>query len=69
MNGFRRFFQAERVKWRKDIARMMDFDPRIVIPGHCDAAAAIRCANEELIRCPYNRPTESGIGVRHRIGD
>jgi glyoxylase-like metal-dependent hydrolase (beta-lactamase superfamily II) len=27
-----------RVTWRKDIARMMDFDPRIVIPGHCDAA-------------------------------
>ena len=26
-----------RVKWRKDIARMMDFDPRIVIPGHHDA--------------------------------
>ena len=28
---------ARRVTWRKDIARMMDFDPRIVIPGHCDA--------------------------------
>ena len=27
-----------RVKWRKDIAGMMDLDPRIVIPGHCDAA-------------------------------
>lgn len=27
---------ARRVQWRKDIARMMDFDPRIVIPGHCD---------------------------------
>lgn len=27
-----------RVKWRKDIARIMDFDPRIVIPGHCDDA-------------------------------
>ena len=27
-----------RVKWRKDIARMLDFDPRIVIPGHCDEA-------------------------------
>jgi glyoxylase-like metal-dependent hydrolase (beta-lactamase superfamily II) len=27
-----------RKKWRKDIARLMDFDPRIVIPGHCDAA-------------------------------
>jgi glyoxylase-like metal-dependent hydrolase (beta-lactamase superfamily II) len=26
-----------RVKWRKDIARMMEFDPRVVIPGHCDA--------------------------------
>ena len=26
-----------RVKWRKDIARMLEFDPRIVIPGHCDA--------------------------------
>lgn len=25
-----------RVQWRKDIARMMDFNPRIVIPGHCD---------------------------------
>lgn len=29
---------ARRAKWRKDIARMMDFDPRIVIPGHCDEA-------------------------------
>ena len=27
-----------RKKWRKDIAGMMDLDPRIVIPGHCDAA-------------------------------
>jgi glyoxylase-like metal-dependent hydrolase (beta-lactamase superfamily II) len=27
-----------RVKWRKDIARMLEFDPRIVIPGHCDDA-------------------------------
>ena len=27
-----------RAKWRKDIARMMDFDPRIVIPGHHDEA-------------------------------
>ena len=27
-----------RVQWRKDIARMMDFDPRIVIPGHNDEA-------------------------------
>lgn len=25
-----------RVKWRKDIARLMDFDPRIVVPGHHD---------------------------------
>ena len=27
-----------RKTWRKDIARLMDFDPRIVIPGHHDAA-------------------------------
>jgi len=27
-----------REKWRKDIAKMMDFGPRIVIPGHHDAA-------------------------------
>jgi glyoxylase-like metal-dependent hydrolase (beta-lactamase superfamily II) len=27
-----------RAKWRKDIARMMEFDPRIVVPGHHDAA-------------------------------
>lgn len=27
-----------RVQWRKDIARMMDFGPRVVVPGHCDAA-------------------------------
>lgn len=27
-----------RIQWRKDIARMMDFNPRIVIPGHCDRA-------------------------------
>jgi glyoxylase-like metal-dependent hydrolase (beta-lactamase superfamily II) len=27
-----------REKWRKDIAKLMDFDPRIVIPGHCDEA-------------------------------
>jgi glyoxylase-like metal-dependent hydrolase (beta-lactamase superfamily II) len=27
-----------RIKWRKDIKRMLDFDPRIVIPGHCDEA-------------------------------
>lgn len=25
-----------RVKWRADIKRLMDFDPRIVIPGHHD---------------------------------
>jgi glyoxylase-like metal-dependent hydrolase (beta-lactamase superfamily II) len=30
-----------RVKWRKDIARMMEFDPRVVIPGHCDAAKIV----------------------------
>jgi len=29
---------ARREKWRKDIARMLEFDPRIVIPGHCDEA-------------------------------
>ena len=27
-----------RVKWRRDIARLMEYDPRIIIPGHCDAA-------------------------------
>ena len=27
-----------RVKWRADIARIMELDPRIVIPGHCDRA-------------------------------
>jgi len=27
-----------RARWRKDIARLMDFDPRIVIPGHHDEA-------------------------------
>ena len=27
-----------RVKWRKDIARMLEFDPRIIIPGHHDEA-------------------------------
>jgi glyoxylase-like metal-dependent hydrolase (beta-lactamase superfamily II) len=27
-----------RAKWRKDIARLMDFDPRVVVPGHHDAA-------------------------------
>jgi len=26
-----------RKKWRKDIASLLDFEPRIVIPGHCDA--------------------------------
>ncbi len=29
---------ARRVKWRASIARLLEFDPRIVIPGHCDAA-------------------------------
>lgn len=29
---------ARRVRWRKDIARMLEFDPRVVIPGHCDEA-------------------------------
>jgi len=27
-----------REKWRKDIARMLEFDPRVVIPGHHDEA-------------------------------
>ena len=27
-----------RETWRKDIARLMDFDPRIVVPGHHDSA-------------------------------
>ena len=27
-----------RKTWRKDIARLMDFDPRIVVPGHHDSA-------------------------------
>ena len=27
-----------RKTWRKDIARLMDFDPRIVVPGHHDIA-------------------------------
>jgi glyoxylase-like metal-dependent hydrolase (beta-lactamase superfamily II) len=27
-----------RAKWRKDIARMMEFDPRIIVPGHHDQA-------------------------------
>jgi glyoxylase-like metal-dependent hydrolase (beta-lactamase superfamily II) len=25
-----------RIKWRKDITRLKEFDPRIIIPGHCD---------------------------------
>jgi glyoxylase-like metal-dependent hydrolase (beta-lactamase superfamily II) len=29
---------ARRERWRKDIRRMMDFGPRVVIPGHCDEA-------------------------------
>ena len=28
---------ARRVKWRDSIARLREFDARIVIPGHCDA--------------------------------
>jgi glyoxylase-like metal-dependent hydrolase (beta-lactamase superfamily II) len=24
--------------WRKDITRMLDLDPRVIIPGHCDEA-------------------------------
>jgi len=27
---------ARRVIWRKDIAKLKEFDPRIIIPGHCD---------------------------------
>ena len=27
---------ARRVKWRESIARLREFDARIVIPGHCD---------------------------------
>ena len=27
---------ARRVVWRKDIARLREFDARIIIPGHCD---------------------------------
>ena len=27
-----------RVEWRKDIARLMDFDPRIIVPAHCGEA-------------------------------
>ncbi len=29
---------ARRIKWRASIAQMKEFDPRIVIPGHCDEA-------------------------------
>lgn len=29
---------ARRVKWRASIAQLKEFDARIVIPGHCDAA-------------------------------
>jgi glyoxylase-like metal-dependent hydrolase (beta-lactamase superfamily II) len=29
---------ARRVKWRASIARLREFNARIVIPGHCDAA-------------------------------
>jgi glyoxylase-like metal-dependent hydrolase (beta-lactamase superfamily II) len=29
---------ARRVKWRESIARLREFDARVVIPGHCDAA-------------------------------
>jgi glyoxylase-like metal-dependent hydrolase (beta-lactamase superfamily II) len=27
---------ARRITWRKDIARLREFDARIIIPGHCD---------------------------------
>jgi glyoxylase-like metal-dependent hydrolase (beta-lactamase superfamily II) len=27
-----------RLKWRKDIARLMEFDPRVIIPAHCGEA-------------------------------
>lgn len=27
-----------RAKWRKDIARLMEFDPRVIIPAHCGEA-------------------------------
>ena len=27
---------ARRVIWRKDIARLKEFDARVIIPGHCD---------------------------------
>ena len=27
---------ARRIKWRGDIRRLMEFDARIIIPGHCD---------------------------------
>lgn len=29
---------ARRIKWRASIAKIREYDPRIVIPGHCDAA-------------------------------
>jgi len=29
---------ARRIKWRASIARLREFDARIVIPGHCDSA-------------------------------
>ena len=29
---------ARRARWRKDIRRLLDFGPRVVIPGHCDEA-------------------------------
>jgi glyoxylase-like metal-dependent hydrolase (beta-lactamase superfamily II) len=29
---------ARRIKWRASIAKIRDYDPRIVIPGHCDKA-------------------------------
>jgi glyoxylase-like metal-dependent hydrolase (beta-lactamase superfamily II) len=29
---------ARRVRWRASIAQLREFDPRIVIPGHCDEA-------------------------------
>jgi glyoxylase-like metal-dependent hydrolase (beta-lactamase superfamily II) len=25
-----------RPKWKKDVRRLLEFDPRVVIPGHCD---------------------------------
>jgi glyoxylase-like metal-dependent hydrolase (beta-lactamase superfamily II) len=33
---------ARRVRWRASIARLREFDARIVIPGHCDAAKISR---------------------------